>query len=123
MEDDDEQEQTVVAPQGSTQEPTGIESGDEGAVLDEDEYEVEGIVGHQLSDPRTHPPELGPKPVMLYYVKWKGYDELTWEPVASFEDMSMVQAYHKEFGLKDTTIESDDDEEMDEVVQSCLLQR
>ena len=116
MEDDDEQEETVVAPQGSTPEPTRVESGDEGAVLDEDEYEVEGIVGHHLSDPRTHPPELGLKPVMLYYVKWKGYDELTWEPVTSFEDMSMVQAYNKEFGLKDTTIESDDDEEMDEVV-------
>jgi hypothetical protein len=83
-------------------------------MLDEDEYEVEGIVGHQLSDPLTHPPELGHKPVMLYYVKWKGYEELTWEPVTSFEDMSMVQAHNKAFGLQDTAAVSD--EEMDEAM-------
>jgi hypothetical protein len=51
---------------------------------------------------------------MLYYVKWKGYEELTWEPVTSFEDMSMVQAYNKAFGLQDTAAVSD--EEMDEAM-------
>ena len=99
---------------------TNLEDDDDSDVehemLDEDEYEVEGIVGHHLSDPRTHPPELGHKPVMLYRVKWKGFEELTWEPATSFEDISILQTYNKRFGLKDTTIDSDVDEEMNDAM-------
>ena len=61
---------------------------------DEDEYEVEQIKRHHLSDPKSHPPGLGKLPVMLYQVKWKGYDPLTWEPAASFgDDSSILQVY------------------------------
>lgn len=46
--------------------------------LAEEEWYIEGILDHHLSDPRTHPPEFGDKPVMLYQVKWEGYEEPTW---------------------------------------------
>lgn len=42
-----------------------IEAGG-GDNVDDDEFEVESITGHQVSDPRSHPPELGRMPVMLY---------------------------------------------------------
>lgn len=56
-------------------------------------YAIEKILDHHLSDPKTHPAELGRKPVMLYQVKWEGYDELTWEPVESFDDKAIVEEY------------------------------
>jgi hypothetical protein len=45
---------------------------------DGDDYVVEAITDHRLSDPRTHPPGLPNKPIMLYKVKWARYDETTW---------------------------------------------
>ena len=39
--------------------------------VDDGEWFIEDIVGHHLSDPRTHPPALGQKPVMLYHVRWR----------------------------------------------------
>lgn len=66
---------------------------------DEAEYEVEGISAHHLSDPRTHPNNLWKKPVMLYKVKWKGYDAHTWEPEASFGGSGILRAYQKRHGL------------------------
>ena len=64
------------------------------------EYEIEAILRHQLSDPKTHPPALGKSPVMLYNVKWKGYDEATWEPAESFEDPDVLREYNRRMGLK-----------------------
>ncbi|KAK5174825.1 uncharacterized protein LTR77_001908 [Saxophila tyrrhenica] len=63
------------------------------------EYEVERITAHHLSDPRTHPPGLGKKPVMLYQVKWKGYRDMTWEPATSFADKGILNAYNRRNGL------------------------
>lgn len=57
----------------------------------EDEYEIEAILGHQLSEPSTHKTHAGKRPVMLYKVKWKGYDETTWEPKECFEDAVLTQ--------------------------------
>lgn len=46
-----------------------------------------------MSDPATHAPELGSKPVMLYQVKWVGFETPSWEPVTSFDDTSIVDEY------------------------------
>jgi hypothetical protein len=63
------------------------------------EYFIEAILAHHMSDPRTHPAEFGKSPVMLYQVKWEGYDEPTWEPMESFEDPSIVLDYRRRVGL------------------------
>jgi hypothetical protein len=55
---------------------------------------VEKIVNHNLSDPQSHDKTVhGYKPVMLYQVKWEGYEELTWEPETSFEDKAVLDEY------------------------------
>lgn len=56
-------------------------------------WEIEAILAHGESDPRTHPADLGSKPVTLYQVKWEGFDEPTWEPADSFEDQSILDEY------------------------------
>ncbi|KAF2150760.1 hypothetical protein K461DRAFT_181806 [Myriangium duriaei CBS 260.36] len=60
---------------------------------DSSSFEVERILTHRLSDPATHSAEMGKEPVMLYHVKWIGYEELTWEPVSSFDDQRVVREY------------------------------
>jgi hypothetical protein len=78
------------------------EEGDDDEDEDEDDdegFDVEAITGHHMSDPRTHPPDLGKNPVMLYRVKWKGFQDPTWEPIESFLDRDVVQQYRKEVGL------------------------
>jgi hypothetical protein len=73
------------------------EGEDEDESEDEDgEFFVEAIVGHRLSDPKTHP---GKERVMLYHTKWEGYDQLTWEPAESFGDPSTIAQYRKKVGL------------------------
>ncbi|KAI7639461.1 hypothetical protein KC322_g20911, partial [Hortaea werneckii] len=57
-----------------------------------DEYVMEAVLAHHMSDPKTHP---GKEPVMLYQVKWEGYDEPTWEPAESFPDPKTVEEYHR----------------------------
>ena len=42
---------------------------------------------------RAHQHALGKKPVMLYQVKWVGWEETTWEPVSSFPDKEVIEAY------------------------------
>ncbi|KAK5108772.1 hypothetical protein LTR62_007832 [Meristemomyces frigidus] len=81
------------------------DSSDENQSSDDEEdddgaYEVEDILAHHLSDPRTHEPEFGKQPIMLYEVKWRGYDGSTWEPFASFEDVSVVKRYRQKVGLE-----------------------
>lgn len=46
-----------------------------------------------MSDPRTHDPEFGDQPVMLYQVKWVGWAEPSWEPIESFDDLELVREY------------------------------
>lgn len=116
---DSDQEITVVPTAGTYVPPrtsspaksknSDVEPSGSDEDMEEDEYEVESILAHQLSDPSTHPPELGVTPVMLYKVKWKGYEEITWEPATSFEDPSILDAYKKQFGLRnaDSRIHTD----------------
>lgn len=72
---------------------------DDSEDLGEGEFNVEAILAHHLSDPRTHPKELGKKPVMLYHVKWEGWEEPTWEPASSFVDPEVVGEYERAVGL------------------------
>lgn len=72
------------------------ESQEEQDELDEGEYMVEDILAHRVSDPKTHPPKFGNKPVTLYQVKWEGWSKPSWEPIESFRDRSVVADYHKQ---------------------------
>jgi len=61
---------------------------------DSEVYTVEKILAHNKSDPRSHNKSVhGEKPVMLYLVKWEGYDDTTWEPATSFQDTDVLQEY------------------------------
>ena len=102
--DSDGEEETVqvaeLVPEKQTPAPA---SRSEDAIEDEDEevYDLEKIVSHHLSDPRTHPKALGKKQVMLYQVRWKGWEETTWEPEDSFDDdPKPLIAYKKKHGLR-----------------------
>jgi hypothetical protein len=64
---------------------------------EEDGFEVEAIMGHHMSDPRTHP---GKEATMLYKVKWVGFKQPTWEPFDSFVDTTIVKQYQKRMGLR-----------------------
>ncbi|KAI7544097.1 hypothetical protein KC331_g7008 [Hortaea werneckii] len=57
-----------------------------------DEYVMEAVLAHQMSDPKSHP---GKQAVMLYQVKWEGYNEPTWEPAEGFPDPKIVEEYHE----------------------------
>ncbi|KAG9647737.1 3-hydroxyacyl-CoA dehydrogenase type-2, partial [Aureobasidium melanogenum] len=86
--------QAVANPNGS-----GADSGSdsEGSEV----YAVEKILAHGLSDPKSHDKSVhGDKPVMLYHVKWEGYDATTWEPATSFQDTDVLQAYWFEHAQK-----------------------
>ena len=86
---DDQDE--LQAPPPSSSSSSASESDSE----ESEAYEIEAILSHRWSDPRTHnDPTLGKKPVMLYQVKWFGYDEPTWEPRASFEDDEVLTNYY-----------------------------
>ncbi|KAK6419752.1 hypothetical protein LTR95_017017 [Oleoguttula sp. CCFEE 5521] len=66
---------------------------------DEEDYIIEGISNHALSDPRTHPSDFGKTPIMLYLVKWEGYEEPSWEPESSFGNREVIQAYRRKVGM------------------------
>ena len=114
MDSEEDQDDTVASPKKHASKQSDADTNDEDdEEFEEDEYEVEAIIGHHLSDPRTHPPKLGKKPVMLYRVKWKGWDDPTWEPASSFGgDTVLLLSYNEFHGLKDPTIQGDVDEEM-----------
>ncbi|KAK5714361.1 hypothetical protein LTR17_017217 [Elasticomyces elasticus] len=104
--------QTVVQPVAEMSEDSEDDESDD-AEAEDGSYMVEAIVAHHLSDPHTHAAEFGKQPVMLYKVKWKGYEGFTWEPSDSFEDRSIVRTYRAQFGLpaeEDST--GDEDTEM-----------
>lgn len=88
---------TAAAPQKAD---TASEDDDEDEDEDEEDeeaYEVERILAHQKSDPRTHP---GKPIAMLYQTKWKGYAKPTWEPADSFTDRKMLHDYQRKAGLR-----------------------
>lgn len=66
---------------------------------EDDGWEIEKILAHHMSDPKTHP---GKPQTMLYRVKWVGFPEskATWEPKASFPSMEIINAYRRKAGLK-----------------------
>ena len=99
---------TPRSPNSATSEDQDVEETDNDEEMEEDEYEVEAIINHQLSDPSSHPPELGNTPVMLYKVRWKGYEEATWEPATSFEDWSILNAYSERFCLPEVAANKND---------------
>lgn len=64
-------------------------------------YTVEKILAHNKSDPRSHNKSIhGEKSVMLYQVKWEGYDDTTWEPATSFQDTDVLQEYWAQVAQK-----------------------
>jgi hypothetical protein len=48
-------------------------------------YEVEKIEDSEIRNGKE-----------FFLVKWKGYEERTWEPIENFEDHTVIQRYHKE---------------------------
>ena len=55
-------------------------------VGDHEEWEVEAIV-----DSRIHYHTL------QYHIKWRGYDDLTWEPWYHLMDNSLLAPYHQQY--------------------------
>lgn len=90
------QAKAVMKNPTASQQRVGSSEEEDNQELDEDEWVVEGIVGHRMSDPKSHP---GRKQVLLYHTKWADSDELTWEPFDSFVDPAMVYAYRLRVGL------------------------
>lgn len=86
-----------------------LDESDEEDEEDEEGYEVEAILAHHMSDPRTHP---GKPSTMLYKVKWLGWKDTTWEPRRSFIDKTLVRQYEKRVGMDVESEDSDDDVEM-----------
>ncbi|KJX97200.1 hypothetical protein TI39_contig531g00009 [Zymoseptoria brevis] len=83
--------------QQSGQKPSPTKNMVEIISSDEDSgYEVEAILGHHMSDPRTHP---GKPATMLYKVKWVGFKQTTWEPAPSLSSTTLLKQYQKRVGL------------------------
>jgi len=94
---------SIMHPSAATQNATSSseeESSSEDEDLPDDEYFVEEILRHALSNPLTHPDHLGKQPVMLYEVKWAGFKDTTWEPETSFGSLDVVREYQKKVGMK-----------------------
>ncbi|KAK3109337.1 hypothetical protein LTR53_017517 [Teratosphaeriaceae sp. CCFEE 6253] len=81
--------------QPATGPDTQNEQSSEDDAMDEGEWMIENILAHHMSDPNTHPPELGKHAVMLYQVKWENFETPTWEPVESFPDRSVIEDYEQ----------------------------
>jgi len=62
---------------------------------DEDDvsWEIEAILDHRMSDPRTHRAGDATRAVMLYHVKWVGDETTTWEPKEAFDDGDTLDHY------------------------------
>lgn len=69
-----------------------------------------------MSDVKLHGLDFGKLPVMLYRVKWKGYEKITREPISSFDNLSVVYSYRAKGGLDEVGSRGNDedgDREMD----------
>lgn len=93
---------SITNPSAELPESDSSESDDED--LEDDEFIVEAILEHAWSNPKTHPAELGKKPVMLYKVKWEGWDAPTWEPMSNFDGMDVVRDYQRKVGMTEHEI-------------------
>lgn len=110
------------AARASSTDPLAAASDNEGQEDkgDDGEWVIEAILGHRMSDPKTHPPELGHESVMLYSVKWDGYDQPTWEPVESFGDRATVDEYRKKAKLPPLPPEDESEYEIDRITAHHL---
>lgn len=90
---------SIMNPSAAADESSSSEESEE-EDLPEDEFFVEDILDHALSNPLTHPDKLGKEPVMLYKVKWEGWPGTTWEPETSFGDLGVVREYQQKVGMK-----------------------
>lgn len=97
---------SIMHPSARALESSESESEDEDddEDLPDDEYFVEAILEHAWSNPQTHPAQFGKKPVMLYKVKWEGFDAPTWEPTSSFGGMDVVSEYQRKAGMTEQEI-------------------
>ncbi|THZ86953.1 hypothetical protein D6C84_02119 [Aureobasidium pullulans] len=98
-----DQRPITTGSNGTTSSREAVMNLDDSASDSEDSeiYSVERILAHNLSDPKSHDRDIhGDKPVMLYQVKWEGYDETTWEPATSFEDKDVLQEYWTQYKQK-----------------------
>ena len=80
---EDEPEIPDITVRTSQSEKGEVEEGDR---EDGEEYLVESIVGHYLS-------EAG----LWFLVKWSAYDDLTWEPEENLNCGHLVQQYFRRF--------------------------
>jgi hypothetical protein len=53
--------------------------------VDNNTYEVEKILDHKIENNITY-----------YHVKWRGYDETTWEPEVNFNTMGVINKYKRD---------------------------
>ena len=93
----------VVVPRQSTaaKEPSSAGGSDDDE-LPADEYVVQAILAHGPSKPIEHPNHVGKKVVMLYKVKWEGWEAPTWEPLSSFSGaMDLVREYQEKVNMKE----------------------
>nr|POE79533.1 hypothetical protein CFP56_07598 [Quercus suber] len=113
---------SMLQPTPRAQAPPSSEGSSEHNDLEEGEFLIEAILAHHPSDPRTHDPEYGSEPIMLYKggssyvakatspqtnhdnnfaVRWYGdvVPKTTWEPIESFPDPSIVHDYQQRAGL------------------------
>jgi hypothetical protein len=113
-EEEDEDEDEIAAPRTSSSKvgipnrsaaakaPSSAAESDDDE-LPADEYVVQAILGHGLSKPIEHPNHAGKKAVMLYKVKWEGWEAPTWEPLSSFEGaIDVVRAYQEKVKMKES---------------------
>jgi hypothetical protein len=112
-EDEDEEEEIAAPRTGSSKvdipnrsaaakEPSSAAESDDDE-LPEDEYVVQAILAHAPSKPIEHPSHVGKKAVMLYKVKWEGWETPTWEPLSSFDGaMDLVRAYQEKVKMKES---------------------
>jgi hypothetical protein len=91
---------SIMHPSAVTDEQSSSEESSEDEELPDDEWVVEGILRHALSNPKTHPDSLGKQPIMLYEVKWADSKETTWEPETSFGSLDVVREYQRRVGMK-----------------------
>ncbi|KAI7222841.1 hypothetical protein KC333_g872 [Hortaea werneckii] len=83
---------SIMQPTASLSSMDDSGNEDEDDDVEDGQYVIEAVLAHQMSDPKSHP---GKQAVMLYQVKWEGYNEPTWEPAESFPDPKIVEEYHK----------------------------
>jgi len=84
---------TSAASSNASSAPSASDASEASEESDDSQtFEIEEILAHKMSDPKTHR-DPNSKPVRLYQVRWVGYPVLTWEPRESFDDETAIDAY------------------------------